>query len=143
MEPGELVSAICSRAGVTPDQPVALAKLVAACLGPRALRIAEPATIHAHTKLVRLGDEWRIYVQRGLPPQMAAAGVVRRLVEWELTQRAYDGAHRSALVEAAGERLEVLVAPASGERGSRGHNAGGGPRKTRGGKSPPRARRAG
>ncbi len=120
MEPGDadrsslerkyaLAESLCRRAGVALERPLPVELLVAACLGPRAIRIAEPGTIHAHTKLVRLGQCWRIYVQRGLPPRMQNQGVLRCLVEWELAQGDPIEHDREELLSGAVALLEAAV----------------------------------
>jgi hypothetical protein len=147
MQPEDLAQSLCRRAGLPLERPLAVDQLVAACLGPRAIRVADPGTLHAHTKLVRLGSSWRIYVQRGIPQKMEVGGVLRCLVEWELSQRECKDADREGLVAAATQLLDEAVdyqalAPKRAAARKSSPHAAGGPRKT--GKRPGnRTRRAG
>ncbi len=109
MQPGDLAQSLCRRAGLALERPLPVDKLVTACLGPRAIRVAQPGTLHAHTKLVRLGTSWRIYVQRGIPQRMETSGVLRCLLEWELAQLGHEEAGRGALIETAAQILEEAV----------------------------------
>ena len=109
VQPGDVAESICRRAGVELESPLPVSRLVAACLGPHAVRVATPGTIHGHTKLVRLGNSWRIYVQRGIPAPMETRGVLRHLVEWELIQSNQQDGTQAELVEAAVQILEALV----------------------------------
>lgn len=148
MQPADLAQSLCCRAGIALERPLPVDKLVTACLGPRAIRVADPGTLHGHTKLVRLGASWRVYVQRGIPKPMETRGVLRCLLEWELTQLGHEETDRDALLEAATEILEATVDFKStgsnrGPARKASPRAAGGLRKTSAKRSRARTRQAG
>ncbi len=81
-------AAYCS-AGLDPERPH-VARLARALLGPEAIRRG-PRPLHGPAALVRVGEEWRIVLARGLPPLQAVFAVGHELGHWLLRQHGYDG----------------------------------------------------
>ncbi len=72
------------------DAPPQLGALVAAHLGPDAIEYA--AHLRGDGALVRIYDDWRIYVRRGLPVERRAFAIAHELAEWWLRVRErYEG----------------------------------------------------
>jgi hypothetical protein len=72
------------------DEPPRLGQLVAVLLGPSAIEYSH--ALRGDGALVRIYDDWRIYVRRGLPVERRAFAIAHELAEWWLRVRErYDG----------------------------------------------------
>lgn len=86
-----IAEAVLAEGGQEDDGAPKLARLVAAHLGSGAVEFA-PATLRGDGALVRVYDDWRIYVRRGLSPERRAFAIAHELAEWWLRVREkYDG----------------------------------------------------
>lgn len=117
---GDAVAAeVLQRAGASLDEPPSVAALVRA-LG---LSVHYGASLPGDAALVRVGDEWRIYLRRKLPRERVAFAVAHELCEWamrgyigeDIEQRANLGAAallvpRRALARLRGCTLHELAA---------------------------------
>ena len=80
-----IATEVLERAGAALDERPNVAALVRA-LG---LSVHYGASLPGDAALVRVGDEWRIYLRRKLPRERVAFAVAHELVEWAL--RGYIG----------------------------------------------------
>lgn len=77
--------AIVTHGGQDIDEPPRLGQLVVAHLGPGSVEYSN--AMPGDGALVRIYDDWRIYVRRGLPLERRAFAIAHELAEWWLRVR--------------------------------------------------------
>lgn len=77
--------AILAHGGQEADEAPNIGRLVVAHLGPNAVEYA--LLRNGDGALVRIYDDWRIYVRRGLSPERRAFAIAHELAEWWLRVR--------------------------------------------------------
>lgn len=81
-----IAEALLREGGQEDDQAPRLGQLVTALLGPGAVEYA-PISLRGDGALVRIHDDWRIYVRRRLPLERRAFAISHELAEWWLRVR--------------------------------------------------------
>jgi predicted transcriptional regulator len=81
-----IAEALLREAGQDDDDVPRLAQLVTAHLGKNAVEYA-PIRLGGDGALVRIREEWRIYIRRGLPVERRSFAIAHELAEWWLRVR--------------------------------------------------------
>lgn len=92
-----------TQASLDPEHPHVF-RLARCLLGPRAIRKG-PRPLHAPAALIRLGDEWQIFVGRSLPPTFLVFCVGHELAHWLLRREGFDGEDEERVADALGAAL--------------------------------------
>lgn len=113
-----IAEAILAEGGQEDDDVPRLVRLVAAHLGAGAIETA-PVRLPGDGALVRVHEDWRIYVRRGLSPERRSFAIAHELAEWWLRVRErYDG---SNVEEAANYVAAAILSPRRAFRLAREH----------------------
>lgn len=81
-----IAEALLREGGQDDDAPPRLAQLVTTLLGPGSVEYA-PLRLPGDGALIRIHDQWRIYLRRGLPIERRAFALSHELAEWWLKVR--------------------------------------------------------
>lgn len=87
-----------------PEEPPRLARLVVALMGPNAVDYA--SSLRGDGALVRIGDDWRIFVRHRLPLERRTFAIAHELAEWWMRVRLQ---YRSGDVEHAANGIAAAV----------------------------------
>lgn len=98
-----MADALYAAAGLEPDVPVAPLALAARLLGSTA--VCRVTGLRTPAALARVGDDWRIYLRRGLTDRAVAWLVAHELAEWALRREGYLGED----IEDLADRLGACV----------------------------------
>lgn len=100
--------ALYQSAGLDPSEPARPSALAQAILGPAAIVTVHAASMRGHAALVRVRDQWRIYVRRSLPVEHGRFGVAHELAEWHLRRTGYT---EPDVEDVADQLAAALIAP--------------------------------
>lgn len=95
-------------AGADVDQPMWTPKLARLVLGVGCIQWADASKMRSEGSLVRIGDRYRIYVRKNLPPERLSHVIGHELGHWICKQDGYRGPDLEAVCDAIGA---ALVAP--------------------------------
>lgn len=101
-----IADAAYRQAGMDADRPH-VPRLARALLGGAAIQKG-PRPLHGPAALVRVGEDWRIVIARGLPPLYAHFAIAHELGHHLLRQHGYDGDDEERAADYLGA---ALIAP--------------------------------
>lgn len=108
-----IAGAVLREGGEPDDEVPRLARLTKTLLGDRAVEYT-PVRLPGDAALVRVYDEWRIYVRRGLPVERRAFAIAHELAEWWLKAR--EKYEREDVEDAANYVAAAILTPRSAFR---------------------------
>lgn len=100
--------ALYAEAGFDPREPAAPVRLARALLGPRSVFSVHASSLPGDACLVRLEEQYRIYVRARLEPRRRRFAVLHELAEWHLHRVGFQGQDIESVADAL---AAALLAP--------------------------------